>query len=72
MCYEFGRPLDVKEVQIDPPQMGEVKVKIAACAICHSDIHWIRGEWGGEGLCGAEQAAGNLLHDITSRDRGGV
>ena len=48
ICYEFGRPLVVEEVQIDPPQMGEVKVKIAACAICRSDIHWIGGEWGGE------------------------
>ena len=48
ICYEFGRPLLVKEVEIDPPQTGEVKVKVAACAICHSDIYWIRGEWGGE------------------------
>ncbi len=48
ICYEFGKPLVVEEVGIDPPQKGEVKVKLAATAICHSDIHDIRGDLGGE------------------------
>jgi S-(hydroxymethyl)glutathione dehydrogenase/alcohol dehydrogenase len=48
VCYEFDEPLVVQEIEIDPPQAGEVKVRVAACAICHSDIHWIRGEWGAE------------------------
>jgi NDMA-dependent alcohol dehydrogenase len=48
VCYEFGKPLVVEEVAIDPPQAGEVKVRMAAAAICHSDVHLIRGEWGGE------------------------
>ena len=46
VCYEFGKPLVIEEVNIDPPKVGEVKVKIAATAICHSDIHFIRGELG--------------------------
>jgi len=37
----------VEEVEIDPPQAGEVRVRMAACAICHSDVHEVRGEWGG-------------------------
>ena len=48
VCYEFGKPLVVEEVNIDPPKVGEVKVKMAATAICHSDIHSIRGELGGK------------------------
>ncbi len=48
VCYEFGQPLVVEEIEIDPPQAGEVKVRMAATAICHSDVHIIRGEWGGE------------------------
>ncbi len=48
VCYEFGKPLIVEDVVIDPPQFGEAKVKLAATAICHSDVHLIRGEWGGE------------------------
>lgn len=48
VCYEFGQPLVVEEIEIDPPKAGEVKVRMAATAICHSDVHLIRGEWGGE------------------------
>lgn len=48
VCYEFGKPLVIEELTIDPPQVGEVKVKLAATAICHSDVHLVRGEWGGE------------------------
>ena len=48
ICYEFGKPLVIEEVQIDPPQTGEVKIKLAATAICHSDVHLLQGEWGGE------------------------
>ena len=47
VCHEFGRPLVVEEVEIDPPESGEVQVRIAACAICHSDIIYANGGWGG-------------------------
>lgn len=47
LCYEFGQPLVIEEINLDPPQAGEVKVKLAACAICHSDIHYMEGAWGG-------------------------
>lgn len=48
VCYEFGQPLVVDDVTLEPPRFGEVKVKTAAAAICHSDVHLIRGEWAGE------------------------
>ncbi len=44
VCYEFGKPLCLEEVDIDPPQKGEVKIRMVATAICHSDVHLIRGE----------------------------
>ena len=47
VLYEFGKPLVVEEIDIDPPQESEVKVRIGATAICHSDIHSIKGELGG-------------------------
>jgi S-(hydroxymethyl)glutathione dehydrogenase / alcohol dehydrogenase len=46
VCYELGKPLVVEDIEIDPPQKGEVKVRLAATAICHSDIHALRGELG--------------------------
>ena len=48
VCYAFGQPLVIEEIEIDPPQIGEVIVRMAAAAICHSDIHIIRVDWGGE------------------------
>ena len=47
ICYEFGQPLVVEEIELAPPQAGEVRVKLAACAICHSDILFAEGAWGG-------------------------
>ncbi len=44
VCYEFGKPLVIEDVNLDPPAKGQVKVKFAATAICHSDIHALRGE----------------------------
>lgn len=47
VCYEFGEPLVIEEVTLDPPQANEVRVKLSACAICHSDILYMDGGWGG-------------------------
>ncbi|OGO39488.1 MAG: zinc-binding dehydrogenase [Chloroflexi bacterium RBG_16_57_8] len=48
VCYEFGKPLVVEELDIDKPHTGEVKVRMAATAICHSDIHFMAGDLGGK------------------------
>ena len=48
ICREFGKPLVIEEVELLPPRTGEVQVKLAACAICHSDILYAEGAWGGE------------------------
>jgi S-(hydroxymethyl)glutathione dehydrogenase/alcohol dehydrogenase len=47
ICYAYDEPLRVEEVRLDPPQPGEVQVRISAVAVCHSDVHRIRGEWKG-------------------------
>ena len=47
VCHEFGRPLVIEEVEIDLPGHGEVQVRLAACAICHSDLIYADGGWGG-------------------------
>jgi len=46
VCYQFGAPLRVEDVRIDPPGEGEVKVRVAAVAICHSDVSILQGIWG--------------------------
>jgi S-(hydroxymethyl)glutathione dehydrogenase/alcohol dehydrogenase len=64
VCYEFGQPLVVEEVEIDPPQAGEVKVRLAATAICHSDIHFLQGDWGGKVPVVAGHEAAGVVEEI--------
>lgn len=44
VLYEVGKPLVVEEVELDPPQPREVLVRIAATGVCHSDLHYIKGD----------------------------
>ena len=48
ICHEFGKPLVIEEVELLPPQTGEVQVKLSACAICHGALFGVEGAWGGE------------------------
>ena len=34
-----GKPLEIREVELDPPKTGEVLVRILATAVCHSDLN---------------------------------
>jgi len=42
--YKDSRPLDVREVELDPPGAGEVLVRIKAAGLCHSDLSVINGD----------------------------
>lgn len=48
VCRAFGTPLVIEDLELGPAGPGEVRVKLAACAICHSDIHYMEGAWGGD------------------------
>ena len=47
VCHQFGEPLNVEDVELRRPAAGEVMVQVAACGICHSDISFADGLWGG-------------------------
>ena len=47
VCRQFAKPLALEELTLSAPQAGEVVVQIRACAICHSDLIYIDGGWGG-------------------------
>lgn len=47
VCHGFNQPLVVEEVDLDAPAEGEAMVRVSACGICHSDISFIDGAWGG-------------------------
>ncbi|MEX2202133.1 MAG: Zn-dependent alcohol dehydrogenase [Dongiaceae bacterium] len=48
ICIGFGQDLVIEDIALAPPGPGELRVKLGACAICHSDIFYIQGAWGGD------------------------
>ena len=48
VCRAFGAPLSIETIEIAEPGPGEVLIQTAACAICHSDLFYIDGAWGGD------------------------
>ena len=47
VCHAFGSPLSIEDVDLRGPVAGEVEVTLKAVAICHSDISYADGAWGG-------------------------
>jgi len=48
VCHTFSAPLAVEAVTLDPPGPDEVRVRVTACAVCHSDVAYAAGAWGGD------------------------
>jgi S-(hydroxymethyl)glutathione dehydrogenase / alcohol dehydrogenase len=48
VCIAFGAPLTIETLHLRAPGPGEVEVTLSACAICHSDISYAEGAWGGD------------------------
>lgn len=76
VCYAFGEPLRIEDIHLDEPHSGEVKVHIAATAICHSDVHLIRGEWSsdlpvlaGHEAAGVVESVGENVAAVRPGDR---
>ena len=36
---EFGKPLDVRELDLAEPRAGEVLIRLVACGVCHTDMY---------------------------------
>ena len=48
VCRAFGEPLSIETLRLAPPQGSEIRVRVRASSICHSDITYMDGGWGGE------------------------
>src|SRR3954469_23608491 len=40
-----GHPTTVEDVRVSDPRAGEVRVRLLASGVCHSDLHVRDGEW---------------------------
>jgi S-(hydroxymethyl)glutathione dehydrogenase / alcohol dehydrogenase len=47
VLHEQGTPLQVHDVDLEPPRAGEVLVRMVASGVCHSCLHAADGSWKG-------------------------
>ena len=81
IVHEFGKPLLIENVPIPVPGPGELLVKVAACGVCHTDLHAAEGDWpvkpnppfipGHEGV-GYVAAVGAGVTHVKEGDRVGI
>jgi propanol-preferring alcohol dehydrogenase len=45
VVHDFGSPLTVEQVPMPKLDHGQVRVKVEACGLCHTDIHAAHGDW---------------------------
>ncbi|MDV6330219.1 alcohol dehydrogenase AdhP [Asticcacaulis sp. 201] len=77
----FGKALEVMEVDVPTPGPGEILVKVAACGVCHTDLHAANGDWPikpqppfipGHEVAGTVAAIGPGVVGLKEGDRVGV
>jgi alcohol dehydrogenase, propanol-preferring len=45
VVHDFDSPLSVEQVPMPKLEPGQVRVKVEACGLCHTDIHAANGDW---------------------------
>lgn len=76
VLYEPGAPLAIEELELQEPRAGELRVRIEAAGVCHSDYHYMTGDLrcplpvvvGHEG-CGVIEAVGEGVSSVAPGDR---
>ena len=77
----YGEPLSLEEVPLPEVPPGQILVKVAACGVCHTDLHAADGDWpvkpplpfipGHEGV-GHVVAVGGGVGHVKEGDRVGI
>lgn len=67
-----GEPLRLDEVQLDPPGRGELRIRVEAAGVCHTDYHYMTGDM----TCRLPAVLGHegagIVEEIGPDSRGGV
>ncbi len=77
VCREFGGALQIEMIRLAEPGPEQVRVRLHATAICHSDISLVRGRWGGTLLpmvaghegAGVVEAVGEQVQGLAVGDK---
>ena len=77
----YGQPLQIEQVPVPTVAAGQILIKVAACGVCHTDLHALNGDWpvkatlplipGHEGV-GTVVAVGAGVTQVKTGDRVGV
>jgi propanol-preferring alcohol dehydrogenase len=81
VLHAYGQPLQIEQLPVPVVGPGQLLVQVAACGVCHTDLHAIDGDWpvkatlplvpGHEGV-GTVVAVGAGVTNIREGDRVGV
>ena len=44
VAFEPGKPLEIVEIDVEPPRKGEVLVRITHTGVCHTDAFTLSGD----------------------------
>ena len=45
VLQEIGKPVVIEDIPTPQPGPGQVLIRVAACGVCHSDLHLAEGDW---------------------------
>ncbi len=45
VLHGYGQPLQIEQVPVPTVGPGQILVRVAACGVCHTDLHAIDGDW---------------------------
>jgi alcohol dehydrogenase, propanol-preferring len=73
-------PLELAGIPLPDPGRGHVRIRVEACAICHTDLHIVEGDLvprtlplvPGHQIVGTVDAVGDAVADVREGDRVGV
>src|SRR3954467_5514852 len=75
VARERGKPVEVVTINVPDPGPGEALVKVLACGVCHTDLHYKQGGIGddypyllGHEAAGTVEAVGEDVTDIAAGD----
>ena len=76
VCDTFGDVLTIETIRLYAPKESEIEVKLRAFVVCHLDISYVDGAWGGtlhavygHEAAGEITALGASIHGLSVRDR---
>jgi S-(hydroxymethyl)mycothiol dehydrogenase len=75
VALERGAPVEIRDVVVPDPGPGEARVRVQACGVCHTDLHYREGAINddfpfllGHEAAGTVDAVGTDVHDLRPGD----